>query len=378
MSIVNALRARCGHDSRSVEGCLDCEAADEIERLHRAPAVEPNGDADARAYAAQLFSAKVVALARRFADNELSTYRLAHEVEKLLAAATAVEQREPAPIDMVLHCPACGMQHIDGYEYNSDRQDRYPAFGEDPAISWDNPPHRSHLCHGCGHIWRPADVPTNGVAVVKTRGKADSPAPAQPVERPDAAALVDKVNRLVREYGVAEATGDCVRARKLLDDLDAAIGSLAAATSQAPRAGTPAARFEWIMAELEKRFPDPEPFSASIPEIRYFAALDAALVATPQAQEAPVAWTTEGELAAMQNGYRTYITARSDSAFDRGTTVVPLYTHPAQDVRAPLSDADIREACISVDLALWNEIAGSRLRGFARAVLAKAGVKGRA
>src|SRR5574340_600312 len=23
---------------------------------------------------------------------------------------------------------------------------------------WDNPPHRSHLCHGCGHIWRPADV----------------------------------------------------------------------------------------------------------------------------------------------------------------------------------------------------------------------------
>lgn len=27
------LRSACGHDSRSVEGCANCEAADEIERL---------------------------------------------------------------------------------------------------------------------------------------------------------------------------------------------------------------------------------------------------------------------------------------------------------------------------------------------------------
>ena len=39
---------------------------------------------------------------------------------------------------------------------------------------WNNPPHRSHLCHSCGHIWRPADVPTNGVAAIKTKGSADS------------------------------------------------------------------------------------------------------------------------------------------------------------------------------------------------------------
>lgn len=48
--------------------------------------------------------------------------------------------------------------------------------------------HRSHLCHGCGHIWRPADVPTNGVAAVKTKGKADSPTvttqPAAPAPAP--------------------------------------------------------------------------------------------------------------------------------------------------------------------------------------------------
>ena len=43
---------------------------------------------------------------------------------------------------------------------NSDRRDLFPAFGEDPALSWDNPPHRSHLCHGCG-LSTPSSVPTN-------------------------------------------------------------------------------------------------------------------------------------------------------------------------------------------------------------------------
>ena len=33
--IVNELRRMCGHDSRSVDGCTTCEAADEIERLRR-------------------------------------------------------------------------------------------------------------------------------------------------------------------------------------------------------------------------------------------------------------------------------------------------------------------------------------------------------
>jgi hypothetical protein len=72
----------------------------------------------------------------------------------LLAAAEAA-----APIPMVLHCPRCDQQHIDA-----------PV----PAIGWTNPPHRSHLCHGCGCIWRPADLPTIGVAAIATRGKADT------------------------------------------------------------------------------------------------------------------------------------------------------------------------------------------------------------
>lgn len=63
----------------------------------------------------------------------------------------------PAPIDMVLYCPECWKQHID-------LPDEY---------GWTNPPHRSHFCSACGHIWRPADVPTNGVRAIKTRGKKD-------------------------------------------------------------------------------------------------------------------------------------------------------------------------------------------------------------
>lgn len=84
------------------------------------------------------------------------------------------------PIDMVLHCPNCGTQHIDYSEAD--------AGGAEDA--WDNPPHRSHLCHGCGHVWRPADVPTNGVAAVKTAGKNDSPIATKAAPEPVAHAHV--------------------------------------------------------------------------------------------------------------------------------------------------------------------------------------------
>ena len=77
-------------------------------------------------------------------------------------------------VDMVLHCPACHAQHVDAPGADFDGYDHH----------WDNPPHRSHLCHSCGHIWRPADVCTNGVAAINTRGKNDSAPsivrPAQP------------------------------------------------------------------------------------------------------------------------------------------------------------------------------------------------------
>lgn len=65
--------------------------------------------------------------------------------------------QEGAPIPMVLYCPKCGVQHIDA-----------------ASEGWDNPPHRSHLCHACGCVWRPADVPTTGVAAISTTGQADT------------------------------------------------------------------------------------------------------------------------------------------------------------------------------------------------------------
>lgn len=83
------------------------------------------------------------------------------------------------PIDMVLHCPSCGLQHIDAPETDAQYTERlhespWWELGGDKPERWVNPIHRSHRCSGCGHIWRPADVPTNGVAAVKTHGKADS------------------------------------------------------------------------------------------------------------------------------------------------------------------------------------------------------------
>lgn len=61
------------------------------------------------------------------------------------------------PIDMVLFCPRCHRKHVD-----------------EPGPGWDNPPHRSHLCASCGTIWRPADVPTNGVRFARTAGANDN------------------------------------------------------------------------------------------------------------------------------------------------------------------------------------------------------------
>lgn len=98
-------------------------------------------------------------------------------------SGATVNARDAAPIDMVLHCPECGMQHID----SDARNGKMHAVGCNIScgigwtcsctfgLLWTNPPHRSHLCHGCGHIWRPADVPTNGVQAIKTKGRSDHP-----------------------------------------------------------------------------------------------------------------------------------------------------------------------------------------------------------
>lgn len=71
------------------------------------------------------------------------------------------------PIDMLLWCPSCGLQHVDA--------------PDEQTPGWTNPPHRSHRCKGCGHIWRVCDRPTNGVAEISTFGKADLRPDPEPI-----------------------------------------------------------------------------------------------------------------------------------------------------------------------------------------------------
>jgi len=48
------------------------------------------------------------------------------------------------PISMLLWCPECGERHVD--------------TGRFVELE-----HHTHACQHCGHVWRPAIVPTRGV-----------------------------------------------------------------------------------------------------------------------------------------------------------------------------------------------------------------------
>lgn len=76
------------------------------------------------------------------------------DVEPVLTDVEAGEGAE-MPLDILLFCPHCGTQHIDAPD------DRTP--------DWTNPPHKTHLCHECKHLFRPSDKPTNGVATIKSK-----------------------------------------------------------------------------------------------------------------------------------------------------------------------------------------------------------------
>lgn len=72
------------------------------------------------------------------------------------------------PIDLLLFCPRCYLQHVDA-----------------PKDDWTNPPHRTHLCHGCRYQWRPADIATNGVRAIDSCGKNDQdPSPYRAKTQP--------------------------------------------------------------------------------------------------------------------------------------------------------------------------------------------------
>ena len=96
----------------------------------------------------------------------------AFSAKKLREAVDKVMPTEPAAIPMILHCPKCGVQHVD--EPEDGFHEGQDAVSGSWSSGWDNPPHRSHLCHGCGCIWRPADVATEGVRAIATKGAADT------------------------------------------------------------------------------------------------------------------------------------------------------------------------------------------------------------
>lgn len=90
-----------------------------------------------------------------------------------------IRRTEPLAVDMLLFCPSCGKQHIDAPEDIVTDASRLACHREESHYRvykpWGNPPHRSHLCHGCGHIWRPSDTHTNGVLTIRSKGVTDSP-----------------------------------------------------------------------------------------------------------------------------------------------------------------------------------------------------------
>lgn len=102
------------------------------------------------------------------------TYQLIWEMHRTMS--TMVH----APIRMLLACPKCQRQHIDTPQPHREgcaslrptHRESWPRETCDCG-AWQNPPHRTHQCQHCGHLWRPADVPTEGVEALVTKGAND-------------------------------------------------------------------------------------------------------------------------------------------------------------------------------------------------------------
>lgn len=156
IELLQAIRPKYG-----AVGSRDVDVTAQRERIDRAIVLLsiPNGEQAAALGAHALYAWLPLepTEAMVHAAEDLPVPRMFGKVWRAMASAGPC-----APIQMILHCPACGVQHIDAPDERTE--------------AWGNPPHRSHLCHGCGHIWRPADVATEGVAAIQTRGSNDSPA----------------------------------------------------------------------------------------------------------------------------------------------------------------------------------------------------------
>jgi hypothetical protein len=124
-------------------------------------------------------------------DDELKDAR------QLETEITELKEIVTAPIDMIIFCPSCHKQHIDRPDPECRKPDHLGPDGDEPCrrskghtgqcmcspmdedvVRWTNPAHKSHTCRsddgGCGIIFRVADVPTNGVKNIQTKGENDT------------------------------------------------------------------------------------------------------------------------------------------------------------------------------------------------------------
>lgn len=97
------------------------------------------------------------------------------DVAQALRDVDTQARAEGQPIDILLFCPQCGEQHID-----ESKPEVCETCGSQRSscccaayTPWLNPPHKSHRCAFCNHVWRPADVATNGVQEIFTKGSND-------------------------------------------------------------------------------------------------------------------------------------------------------------------------------------------------------------
>jgi hypothetical protein len=95
------------------------------------------------------------------------------------AVSKLATSHDAEPVPMVLHCPKCGVQHIDA---SNEEEVRITAAERGFVVGsrdwedfiekneWLNPPHKTHQCQSCKHEWRPFDYATTGVASMIVSG----------------------------------------------------------------------------------------------------------------------------------------------------------------------------------------------------------------
>lgn len=87
-----------------------------------------------------------------------------------------------SPVPAILHCPKCGLQHIDRPETDAEyaarlHESAWWELGGVQPERWNNPPHASHKCAGCKWVWRPMPCASNGVVNHGSAGELDQPYP---------------------------------------------------------------------------------------------------------------------------------------------------------------------------------------------------------